>query len=315
MKKILFKSFVYFTLLILLLEGLVRIFHLHKSYPYRYIDQEEVEKWKPLQSGYQVTGNRRQNYVKYNINKQGFNSYRTFSPTIDKTEIAIVGDSFIEGFHQNYDNSIGKKVETQLNGISVYEYGYAGYDFADQLHLIYKYKSQFDLIDMVILGIKFDNDFTREKYAINTDRMAMESPTVRLIQKSKLIVYLQNIGVLDQLRAKLAQILTVGKKEEQTVIQKSEKDIIIQSNLENFEKLANEYNFDKNKFILMLESDISPKIFIDYLKKNEYKFIDLSPGFNNSSKPTTLIYDRHWNDHGRTIVANEIVKEIQKRFY
>ena len=115
----------------------------------------KLKKWVPNQNGFSVTGNRRQNFSEYKINNSGYNSYREFNPTANKTELALVGDSFIEGFHQNYYNSIGKKIEQQFADIEVYEYGYAGYDFADQLHLVHSYKEQFDHIDQVILGIKF----------------------------------------------------------------------------------------------------------------------------------------------------------------
>ena len=133
MKKLLIKSMIYFFLLLLSLEVWVRVLHLHKDSPYRYVDEYQVEKWVPNQQGHSVTGNRRQNFSKFYINKSGFNSYREFTPTKDKVEVAIVGDSFIEGFHQNYLNSTGKKIENRLENIEVYEYGYAGYDFADEL--------------------------------------------------------------------------------------------------------------------------------------------------------------------------------------
>jgi hypothetical protein len=45
----------------------------------------------------------------FHINNSGYNFYRAFTPSKDKVEIALVGDSFVEGFHQNYYNSIGKK--------------------------------------------------------------------------------------------------------------------------------------------------------------------------------------------------------------
>ena len=128
-----------------MLEIWVRVFHLTKDYPVRYIDEFGVEKWMPNQDGFSVTGNRRQNFSEYHINNFGYNSYREYNPSKDKVEIALVGDSFVEGFHQNYYNSTGKKIEKILNGIEVYEFGYAGYDLADELHLIHQYQSTFNL--------------------------------------------------------------------------------------------------------------------------------------------------------------------------
>ncbi len=127
-------------LIFLALELVVRVFHLYTEDPPRFIDEFEVEKRVPGNTGYAVYGNRNQRFSQFRINDQGFNSHRDFLPASDKFEVAITGDSFIEGFHQDVNNSIGNKIEFQLPGIEVYEYGYAGYDLANQMHLIYAYK-------------------------------------------------------------------------------------------------------------------------------------------------------------------------------
>ena len=97
------------VLILLVLEVLTRIFYLGEDKPSRFLDDKQVEKWVPNQAGYDITGNRNQNFVKYRINNSGFNSCREFVPSLEDIEIALVGDSFIEGFHQPYQNSIGKK--------------------------------------------------------------------------------------------------------------------------------------------------------------------------------------------------------------
>ncbi len=315
MKKIVLKGILYSFLLIILLEILVRAFHLHKDYPYRYIDEQQVEKWVPNQEGYRVTGNRRQNFSKYHINKFGYNSYREFEPSANNKELALVGDSFIEGFHQNYYSSIGKKIEGQIKGLEVYEYGYAGYDFADQLHLVSQYKEHFALIDHIIFGIKFENDFIRNKYNVEYGRMALESPKVRLMQKSKLLVYLKNIGVVDAIQIKLNSIVfsikNLGKEHKTRVLVKDKSVSLDEKYIENFKTLIKIYGFDKSKSALMLDSTVTPKVFIDFLDKNDYEYIDIGQALRASKKPTTLIYDKHWNNHGRNIVAKKIGDFIQ----
>ncbi|NER16872.1 hypothetical protein [Spongiivirga citrea] len=319
MKRIILRGILYSFLLVLMLEALVRVFHLHKDYPYRYIDEYQVEKWVPNQEGYRVTGNRRQNFSKYYINNSGYNSYREFNPSVEKRELALVGDSFIEGFHQNYYNSIGKKIENKVADIEVYEYGYAGYDFADQLHLVSQYKNQFELIDHIVFGIKFENDFTRSAYKVEYGRMALESPKVRLMQRSKLIVYLKNIGVLPAIQSKFNSIKfsfkNLGKirGKSKNILKEENTALLHKEYIENFKSLVKTYGFDKDKNTLMLDSSITPKIFIDFLNKHNYPFIDIGPALQSSKKPTTLIYDRHWNNNGRTIVAKEICDFILNR--
>ncbi len=315
-KKIIVKSALYFFILLIVLELVVRVLHLAKDTPSRFLDEHNVEKWIPNQQGYSVTGNRRQNFSEYRINTFGFNSYREFTPTKEKIEVALVGDSFIQGFHQDYYNSIGKKIEHMIPSIEVYEYGYAGYDFADQLHLIHAYKEDFDLIDHVVLGIKFSNDLTRGDYKVMTERLALESPINKLLRKSKLLVYCKSIGILDSPQLLVHQILNIAKpskvskslNEEEI---RKEKEKKIQKYIENFESLIGQYGYDMNRNILLLDAKATDPVFMNYLKKNNYKYIDYATYFSTSKKPTTLLYDRHWNDHGRTLIAIAISEYLE----
>lgn len=317
MKKLILKSALYFFLILISLELLVRVFHLGKDTPTRFLDSDKVEKWVPNQNGFSVTGNRRQNFSEYNINSSGYNSYREFTPTKNKTEVALVGDSFIEGFHQNYYNSIGKKIEKSLPGIEIYEYGYAGYDFADQLHLVKAYQDQFDLIDHVIFGIKFSNDLTRNTYEVVTARLALESPVNKLLKKSKLLVYCKSIGILDPpqmlvYRIKSALQPPQKKKEidsDQLARMKKEKE---QHYLANFISLIATYGYDKKRYTLLLDASNTSSLFLAYLKENNFNYIDFSKSFNESNTPTTLLYDRHWNNHGRELIAKNITTYIKQ---
>ncbi|WP_100615846.1 hypothetical protein [Confluentibacter citreus] len=315
MKKLFFKIFIYSVLILLALEVYIRVFHLTKDYPVRYVDAFGVEKWMPNQEGYSVTGNRRQNFSEYRINNFGYNSYREFNPSKDKVEIALVGDSFIEGFHQNYYNSIGNKIENQLHGVEVYEYGYAGYDLADQLHLISQYKEQFELIDYVVLGIKFENDLARAEYNIVKERMQLESPLYKAIRQIKLLVYLNNIGVLDAPKDLVQKLLSNGKKKN-APLTKSEEDKQLKEletkYLENFKRLVNTYGFDKTRFLFLLDAEQTPDIFLNHLNEYDYKYIDFSKAFQASKKPPTLIYDMHWNNNGRTIIAQLIANYVKE---
>ena len=301
-----------------MLEGLIRVFHLTKDYPVRYVDRFGVEKWVPNQEGYSVTGIRRQNFSKYNINNFGYNSYREFKPTSDKFEIALVGDSFVEGFHQHYYNSTGKKIENLLHGIEVYEFGYAGYDFADQLHLIHQYQSTFDLIDHVFIGLKFENDLNRGEYNIVPDRIKLESPMYRSLRKIKLLVYLQNIGAFSAARELTRSILSFGQDdpdaaaiETESIESKSQRYF---GYIKNFESLINMYGYNKKHYTLLLSKEKTPRIFLKYLDRHGYTYLDFSETLNQSVRPTTLIYDMHWNDHGRDLIAELISQYLQSEF-
>lgn len=317
MKKLFLKIIMYSVLILLVLESIIRIFHLTKDYPTRYVDQYGVEKWVPDQNGYSVTGIRRQNFSEYHINDFGYNSYREFRPTKDRVEIALVGDSFIEGFHQNYYNSIGKKIENQLDSIQVYEFGYAGYDFADELHLIEEYQSTFDLIDHVFIGMKFENDLTRGDYSILEERMKLESPLYKSLRQIKLLVYLQNIGAFDAARELTRKILSLGMHAEKANKQgKTDLEIkneLRKTYLQNFEKLIKTYGFDKTRFTFLLNTEKTPDLFLQYLDDHGFEYLDFSKTLNQSKRPTTLIYDMHWNNHGRTLIAHLIANYIKHK--
>ena len=121
MKLLIGKMILYFILILVFLEVCVRVLHLYFEYPPYYINELNVKTYVPNQGGHYVTGNRRRKYAKFNINDQGFNSFRAYNPTENTTDIALIGDSFIEGFHQDFDKSIGRKIETKLkNQVNVY---------------------------------------------------------------------------------------------------------------------------------------------------------------------------------------------------
>lgn len=317
MKKLFLKCFVYVILIVLALEVYVRIFHLTKDYPSRYIDEYGVEKWMPNQSGYSVTGNRRQNFSEYNINNSGFNSYREYNPTRDKTEIALVGDSFIEGFHQNYNNSIGKKIENIIKDIDVYEFGYAGYDFADQLHLVYSYQEKFKLIDHVVFGLKFENDLTRPEYNIVQDRVRLESSLYKNLRKVKILVYIQNIGIVDPIKQAPSKFISFfkGNKNQKKVVTRKEEllkeEVEHKEYLKNFKSLIDIYGYDKSRFTLLIDKEKTPQVFLEYLGNNNFRYIDFSKDMKASKNPTNLIYDKHWNNNGRKIIASLIADYIK----
>jgi hypothetical protein len=314
MKKLFLRLLFYGFCIAIVLEVLVRVFHLTKDYPVRFVDERGVERWVPNQEGYSVTGNRRQNFSKFNINSSGFNSFRDFDPTQESIEVALVGDSFIEGFHQDYRRSIGKKIERQLHDVAVYDIGYAGYDFADQLHLIYQYQSFFDLIDQVVINLKFEDDLTRPKYEVSKSRMKLESPLYRSLRQIKLLVYLQNIGAFTSATELTQKLLSFGQEkqlpqpiEDSNMIQKKN-----QKYLNNFKSLVDTYGFNKSRYVLLLDKSNTPTMFLDYLDKQNYAYIDFGEKINHSKAPTTLIYDKHWNNYGRSLVASLIADYISK---
>jgi len=310
------------VLILAIVEIVVRIFHLYTEDPPRFIDEFGVEKRVPGNTGYAVTGNRNQNYSRFSINKAGFNSHREFNPTKDKFEIALIGDSFIEGFHQDFDDSTGKKIEDKVPNSEVYEYGYSGYDLANQMYLIKAYKKDFDLIDEIVIYLNYESDLERGVYEPNYDRLKMLASTPFKIRDNiKILAYGSKIGILEPLKRMVS-----GKafeepengyqtNEVKSIDEDHQKTIDLQR-LENFKSLINLYGFDKNKSSILLDSRKTSQRFLDYCNVNNIAIIDFADNLKNSKKATTLIYDWHWNNHGRDLIATTIADYINaKRKY
>lgn len=308
MKKFLIKTVVYIFLILVALELTVRALHLYTEDPPRFIDEQGVEKRVPGHTGYAVTGNRNQNFSEFHINRAGFNSFREFEPSQEKFEIALIGDSFIEGFHQDYYDSTGKKIERAMKDtVEVYEYGYAGYDLANQMHLIHAYKDQFELIDEIIIYLNYQSDLERGVYEPNTERIAMLRSTVfRIRDNIKLLAYGSKIGIVDPIKK-----LVTGQAFQDTAQGYETNEIETPQRkdreyLDNFKSLINLYGFDKCKTTILLDSRKTSDSFLEYCRQNDIKYLDFAQTFENTKKPVTLIYDHHWNNHGRDLIAQVI---------
>lgn len=316
MKKFIFKIGLYGILILLGIELLVRVFHVYTERPERYLDGYDVEKWEPNQTGLSVTGNRKQNVGKYRINQFGFNSvYDIYAPGGNQWDVALVGDSFIEGFHQDYDNSLGQKVEYYMDDhVKVWEFGYAGYDLADQLHLIEAYDSIFEKVDHTIIYMRFTDDLNRSEYQ-TSHRLSLNTPMNRILKEIKSVVYFKDIGLFDPITKTVGSAFSLlrGTNTGHGPANVSDKVTVDEKRLENFKKLIRTYGYDKKKNILLLDGRLCSDDFLNYLEDNGYQTIDFSKTFQASEMPTDLIYDQHWNNHGRELLAKRIADYLKKK--
>lgn len=89
--------------------------------------------WKPGADSVWVKGGLGEIKARYRINRDGWNSIIDYQKDYpDSQKIAIIGDSYIEGFHVDAANSIGRQFE-QLSELSyrVHEYGKSGGNIVD----------------------------------------------------------------------------------------------------------------------------------------------------------------------------------------
>ncbi|TNJ46478.1 hypothetical protein KFZ70_13680 [Tamlana fucoidanivorans] len=311
MKKLIIKIGIYAILMLICFELVVRVFNLQEEHPVFIINDLNVKTYAPNQKGYYVTGNRRMNFAEYNINNQGFNSYKAFQPTKNKFNVAIIGDSFIEGLHQNYYNSIGKKIENYFKDrVDVFQLGHSGYDLADQFNLIEAYKDDFETIDLIVIYLKFENDIQRDHYTPDYYWINSQYFTFSKIKKQiKLFAYLESIGCLDHLRDLRTRFQAHTPQSKKMKVS----DTMNKNYLTNFKILTKTYNFDKKKTVFLLDQSKTYSGFLNYCDSLDYKYIDFGKAMKASKQPTTLIYDMHWNNHGRKIISDAVIKYIQSQ--
>lgn len=315
MKKLLTKLFLYGVLIAIAFELIIRLSHLYFEYPVVRLNKNKVVNYIPGQKGAFVLGNRRMNYAKFHINQSGFNSYQEFNPTKEDLEVALIGDSFVEGLHQDFDNSIGKKVENHLNGsVKVFEYGFSGYDLADQLHLMHQYKDQMYLIDVVFIYLNFDEDLRRDHYEIQTRANLENNLAFKVKREIKLLSYLNGIGLIAPITELPKRIKSVlGNKGDASNIKvESESPLLAKEYMDNFSALLEMYPIDKDKCIFLINEPKTDLAFMKYCDTMGYKYLDFGKALQNSEENTVLKYDpmKHWNNHGRDIVAKLIAGRI-----
>ena len=163
-------------------ELIIRILNLSRP-PLNKIKNEGFTLFAPYQSGEMVFGNFGDIRAKFNINQQGYNSVHDYDELFVGQKYAIVGDSFIEGWHEDVNSSIGRRVENMLPQTRVHEYGRSGWNAHNYLQLCNKVGNKYDQI-FVICAV---SDFLEERanhHIINSGILK------KIVVKSRLFCYL-----------------------------------------------------------------------------------------------------------------------------
>ncbi len=97
----------------------------------------------PNTEGCWVRGGVKEINSHYRFNNKGWNSSIDyfFDDNLDSLKIALIGPSFIQGFHTSVENSIGRQFEALTNNAyTVYEFGMSGFNIVDYSILCKKYQ-------------------------------------------------------------------------------------------------------------------------------------------------------------------------------
>ena len=81
--------------------------------------------------------------------------------------------------------------------------------------------------------------------------------------------------------------------------------IITAYQLDNFKSIKQNFNIDYDKVVFIYDSQNLDADLCNYLQLN-YSCIDF--GKINKQKDMSFGFDKHWNDYGRSVIANLIIE-------
>jgi len=298
--------FIIFTLCVF--EIYIRIFNLYDDIPKYDLLTNNILIYKPQQEGIKNFGNRKELVTKYSINKSGFNSIIEYEFIYNNSIIALIGDSHIEGFHQNVNNSIGRRVEKKSNYI-VYEYAISDWNLDDYYKIINYLSDNLNKIENLFIYLS-PSDL---EYPLNnnlsgkteTNKIKKQNSSLYNIYSSiKTISAFNQTGIFQKYKNKIQSLQEVKPQE------------LTNTNihLKNFIELNKYYKINnyKKKLVYLVNSDLKfQKSFLEYLYKN-FNVIDLSKSFSNANEDVYFKFDKHWNEIGREQVAEEIFRYLKK---
>ena len=153
MKSFLIKIIIVLVASLISFEAILRIFNLSRfTFPLTVVDNNEL--YLPGNYGYYIGGGFGEIKAVYKINQQGWNSVLDYNEVEKESSkrVAVIGDSFIEGFQVDVTKSIGRQLDslTKFQTIT-HEYGHSGANVFD-FELVYEeyVKNNYDYVFVLI---------------------------------------------------------------------------------------------------------------------------------------------------------------------
>ena len=226
---------------------------------------------------------------KYSINNVGFVSTRDYYfGENDEFKIAIIGDSFVEGFQVDSKKSIGRLLEKKQLEYEVYELGFSGYNFHNYVELYEKFSLDNFKYVFIIIDIQDLKALRAEKIKF-TDAIKVKEMIFRNLYNN--FYFFKYLNWNHAIVSKTIGILDNFKLQKQTDIDYVDITSFMQENTNVF-------------LVLKSENDSILKTVYPNLD-----FIDIK----HTRIPFDFGYDQHWNLNGKYNVAETLVKWINQQ--
>jgi hypothetical protein len=302
MKKFLIYSIVWLILVLVSLEIALRVFGLSaKTMPTQNIDNNYL--FEPGNSGFRIKGGLKEINCYYEINKQGFNSIVDFDELDYKNlNIALIGDSYIQGFDTDVNHSIGRQLEEMLGkNVVVHEYGRAGANIIDYA-LAYQQFVKSKKYDFVfVLATDKDLEATKPSYMGQGKRVPKQSLIRKVYDNIHVVRYLninQGLGV------HFNKLINDGPESIDRIHNENLPDEIITK--ESYLATINQdaLKLLPKEVVFLYEEDRMNDFFVSTYDYNFKKVIHFK-------LPKDHGLDAHWNINGRYNCAKAMAEYIQ----
>ena len=297
MKRFLFTVSIIFSLIYFFGEVVVRVF----NFDPQTAASENINGYYSLkknQTGVYRKGGLPINFESnFRINNYGYNSLIDYEfDSNNNKKIALLGDSFVEGFQVDVDKSIGRLLEKELESKNiVYEFGLSANNLLNNIETykkfnLNKFQTVFLFLDLDDIHADIPHKTTFNSY------LAFKELYLRKFYDHFKFIKFLNFN--HEIIRKLKSGLNFGVKNIPT------KAPINCNDSNHFETLLNFITKNDN-IVVVLKNDI--EFFISILGEKEYVEII------HDLKPFSFGYDMHWNLNGRKNVVNSLAKWINQK--
>ena len=300
MKKFLKYTSIWLISVLILLEIMLRIFGFAaKTMPTQNVDGNYL--FVPNDSGYWVRGGLGEITNYYQINKQGYNSivdYDILNP--DDLNIALIGDSYVQGFQVDVKNSIGRQLERMLGSkVKVHEYGRAGANIEDYA-LVYEEYIKNRAYDYTFILVT-DQDLKEFKASFmgRGNRVPKKSLSRQIYDEVHILRYL---NINHGFNSHFNDLISEGPESlnrihgENKVLESTKESFLEDININAINKLP-------KSIVFLYEGD---KLNPHFKKYFNFKFIEII----HHKLPKDHGFDGHWNKNGRFNCATTMAEYI-----
>jgi hypothetical protein len=332
---------------LLLAEVVVRLFLSPCERPSTYFDEEyQIVKYQTTpQEGTYTVGLGASIKGAWSINNQGWNSTVDFKKKTDLHRVAVIGDSYVEGFHVNVEDRFSELLRDEIGDTSdVMELGRAGAPLSQYLHMARYAYAEYHPNTFVINVVANDFDGTLAHLnpasyflRLNVDGEEVTEARITSYPKDKTNSFWKNSALIRYLyyNAKLGLMGSAHQSKEAAEKAQKEHQKTIS---ENFEKIrtATEYvvtsfqkEFPDTRLIIILDAP-RPCIYAnpyadcqatnlfemcaDICHQNGVECINMGPvmqkHFEVHGNKFEYEEDLHWNTLGHKLVYQALLDQL-----